>query len=298
MPTYDEVVGTYHAGCFPLPPATALRGGAVTSYFGVRVTQPDGFRAVTIDLHVPAAATRPVRPIIFASGGGFRINSPIAGPWIHLVEDGFAVACVTYRLSSEAPHPAPVADVKAVVRWLRAHGDQLGIDADKVGAFGMSAGGYLVCFAASNPQHGEHDEALPCHLELSSELNAVAAYFPPSDYLELVEDNGGDAVEVPGVPGASEVRYLGYVPRDAPDRNRESSLIEAVGAGTPLHFLAHGTADRRVNIKQSDRLAEALRRHGRLVDYVRIDGADHGGPEFFERQLSQKVADFLTDALQ
>ena len=66
-----------------------------------------------------------------------------------LVLAGFAVALVDYRHVPEAPLPAPVEDVRAAVRWLRAHAADLGLDGQRIVLWGESAGAHLACLAAS-----------------------------------------------------------------------------------------------------------------------------------------------------
>ena len=65
-----------------------------------------------------------------------------------LAQQGFVVASVEYRTSNEAKYPAPLQDVKAGIRYLRAHAERFCIDPDRIGVMGESAGGYLTCMAA------------------------------------------------------------------------------------------------------------------------------------------------------
>ena len=53
------------------------------------------------------------------------------------------MASIEYRLSGEAPFPAQIEDCKAAVRWLRANAAKYNLDADRIGAWGHSAGGHL-----------------------------------------------------------------------------------------------------------------------------------------------------------
>ena len=66
----------------------------------------------------------------------------------NLAQQGFVVASVEYRTSNEAKYPAPLQDVKAGIRYLRAHAERFCIDPDRIGVMGESAGGYLTCMAA------------------------------------------------------------------------------------------------------------------------------------------------------
>src|SRR5438105_1233014 len=80
-----------------------------------------------------------------AARGGFRAGSrqsyvPLG---IQLARRGYVAALVDYRLAPRAQFPAAVHDVKTAVRWLRANAARLGVDPDRIGVTGQSAGGTL-----------------------------------------------------------------------------------------------------------------------------------------------------------
>jgi acetyl esterase/lipase len=88
-------------------------------------------------------------------GGAFFFGSkegfPVEPVPVHLLLEGYAVASINYRLSSEAVFPAQLEDCKAAVRWLRAHADEFGIDPNRIGVWGASAGGNLAALVGVNP---------------------------------------------------------------------------------------------------------------------------------------------------
>ena len=67
-----------------------------------------------------------------------------------LAARGYVVATISYRLSGESPFPAQIHDCKAAVRFLRANASEYGIDPDKIGAIGLSAGGHLTALLATS----------------------------------------------------------------------------------------------------------------------------------------------------
>lgn len=100
----------------------------------------------TLDLYLPASDGSTAAPVVvLIHGGAFAMGDSgmEAGLAQTLVQQGFAVAAVNYRLSGEALYPAGAQDVKAAVRWLRANATQYGLDADKFAAWGQSAGGWM-----------------------------------------------------------------------------------------------------------------------------------------------------------
>lgn len=112
-----------------------------------------GNREVKLDLYLPRTPAGNAIPcIVVIHGGGWRSGdktrfAPIAAA---LAEQGFAAACIGYRLLPEVEFPAPILDCKAAVRWVRAHATRYGIDPDRLGAIGGSAGGHLVAMLGTS----------------------------------------------------------------------------------------------------------------------------------------------------
>jgi acetyl esterase/lipase len=77
--------------------------------------------------------------IVWIHGGAFFFGSkegfPVEPLPLHLLLEGYAVASINYRLSSEAVFPAQLKDRKAAVRWLRANADEFGIDPNRIGVW-------------------------------------------------------------------------------------------------------------------------------------------------------------------
>src|SRR5882724_7418095 len=99
-------------------------------------------RALKLDFHLPRGKPRPPL-IVWVHGGAWRSGSKSDMPLGKLVEDGYAVASVDYRLSPEAKFPAQIHDIKAAIRFLRGHSSQWHISSHKVVIAGDSAGAHL-----------------------------------------------------------------------------------------------------------------------------------------------------------
>lgn len=100
---------------------------------------------LALDLYWRENADQPMPLIIWVHGGAWLSGSRKgAGGILPLLDDGFAIASISYRLSQQAIFPTQIEDCKAAVRWLRAHAQQYNIDPERFGAWGASAGGHLV----------------------------------------------------------------------------------------------------------------------------------------------------------
>jgi acetyl esterase/lipase len=111
-----------------------------------------GQRRLTLDLYQPLKSGQGAVPgIVVVRGGAFRQGDKVFFGYIAgaLAMEGFVAASIEYRTSDEATFPAAAHDVKAAVRWMRAHAADYGINPDAIGAIGGSAGAHLVAMLAT-----------------------------------------------------------------------------------------------------------------------------------------------------
>lgn len=285
-----------------LPPARLAAEG-VRMLAGVPYAALPGARPLELDLWLPPAIDDPVPVVVFLHGGGWRLGSRhsagpgYAGaspnPFELVAQSGIAVASVDYRLSGEAVFPAQLHDAKAAVRWLRARADELGIDADRVAAWGESAGGHLAELLGLT----RGDPALEGAVGLpgSSRVTAVVAWYAPSDITAVATDFGADPLD----PTTREAQLLGAPAASVPDRAAQAGPITHVTADAPPILLLHGRADRFISHRQSERLHAALVAAGVDAQLHLYDDADHmwlGSPEAATDAVRRTI-DFLHQRL-
>jgi acetyl esterase/lipase len=218
--------------------------------------------------------------VVFLHGGGWRLGSrhspgpayrdAAPGPFTRLALAGIAVASADYRLSGEATWPAQLHDAKAAVRWLRSRAAELGVDGDRIAAWGESAGGHLAALlgltAGDDGLEGDVGVTGP-----SSAVAAVVAWYPPTDVAAVATDTGADPLD----PSTREAQLLGASPPEVPRRAAEASPVTHVSPGAPPFLLLHGAADRFVPCVQSERLYAALLEAGVEVELDVYEDADH-----------------------
>lgn len=104
-----------------------------------------------VNIYVPDSEEAPPLYVVI-HGGGFVSGDAESrqAQWMYRYfrDHGIACASVNYRLAGEAPFPAAVEDCKAAIRFLRAHAEEYGYNADRIAVFGESAGGYLAVMCA------------------------------------------------------------------------------------------------------------------------------------------------------
>jgi arylsulfatase A len=111
-----------------------------------------GDRELQLDLFKLKEQTEPRPAIIWIHGGGWSKGTRKNGGKMarYIAEHNYVTVSISYRLSGEAPFPVQIQDCKAAVRWLRANAKQYGIDPDRIGAIGHSAGGHLAALLATS----------------------------------------------------------------------------------------------------------------------------------------------------
>lgn len=297
----------------PLPTPLTTRSG-VRVLLGVPYAGLPGVRPLELDLYLPPPDSSHsgsddesrddsrvevegrVPVVVFLHGGGWRLGSRhgagpmFAGadpsPFETVALAGIAVASLDYRLSGEAVWPAQIHDAKAAVRWLRSRATEFGIDADRIGAWGESAGGHLALLLGLSDAPLDGDIGVT---GVSSGVAAIAAWYPPTDPLGLPGDLGAD----PSDATTREALLLGGPAAQRPDVAAQASpLTYASGDAVPT-LLLHGEADALVPCAQSRRLAQALDAAGSDVELHTYPHADHmwrGSSDVASNALRRTVA--------
>ncbi|MEU7799969.1 alpha/beta hydrolase [Micromonospora arborensis] len=236
------------------------------------VHEVPGFRPLTLDLVVPAEASAPVPVLVWIHGGAWLFGSPKQpADWLMEVDPstaairaGFAVASAQYRLSGEAHFPAQLDDVKAAVRWLRREGDRVGVDRERIGVWGESAGGHLASMVALT---GDDQD--------DSGVGAAVCWYAPANLLTMQSQAHPLATIDHDAADSPESLLIGAPLTENPGRGRAASPITYVTAAAPPMLLIHGDQDLVVPVGQSEELAAALTAAGAEVELSVVPGADH-----------------------
>lgn len=256
----------------------------------------DGHARQKLDLYLPRKpASTPLPVIIWVHGGGWQDGSKDRCPALRLgfPARGYAVASIGYRLTDSAIFPAQIQDVKAAIRWLRAHAKEYGLDPTRFAAWGSSAGGHLVALLGTAGDVPDFETGP--HLDQSSRVQAVIDFFGPSDFLRFVDTPGYASHRQPGAP---EAKLIGGRVADHPDRAAAVSPITYVTRDDPPFLILHGSADPVVPVNQSETLHAALRKVGADSTLHILPDAGHGGPAFNSREALDWINAFLTRTLR
>jgi acetyl esterase/lipase len=203
---------------------------------------------------------------------------------------------VEYRLTGEAQFPAQIEDCKAAIRWLHANAEEYGIDPERIGVWGHSAGGHLAALLGTSGGveefEGGGDPEQPSHVQ------AVVDCFGPTDLLRMDDFPGNITHNAPDSP---ESLLVGGPIQEHPDRVAAANPITYVDAEDPPFLILHGERDRLVPVNQSELLNEALQTAGVDSTFVRVKEAGHGfsgNPDPGRREIQAMIQAFFDEHLR
>jgi acetyl esterase/lipase len=285
-----------------------------TSYENVSYAKNSASQA--LDLYVPDG-DGPFPLVVLVHGGGFALGSKqmeIVQRMFFLREEGYAVASIDYRLSSEAIFPAAVSDAKAAVRHLRSNASSYNLDPDRFAIWGESAGAYLAVMAAVLDDASLNGDATD-NEGISSSVCALVDFYGPVRFNEMDGDFAalGVAEEDRATPFGSSVtnddssfeskfmgKNVGSISADESAEADPIAYVEKLSGSTLKAFIQHGDADANVPLTQSEKLAEALKKAvgDANVFYEVLPGASHQDAAFYAPGNLAKVKAFLDEALK
>ncbi len=267
------------AGVAPVEPVRDLGAHQV---FRHQVYAQRDTGALRLDLYLPPRAAVATPLVVYVHGGGWDAgartldadpSAPESLAAQRLLERGYAVATVDYRLTGVAQSPAQFVDVADAVRWLQENSSRWGLDRNRVGLWGASAGGHLV----SQLGAVAGDPAKPGG-GLTG-IRAVVDWFGPSD---LSAEAQHEHPQLQDYARRAITGLLGCLPVDCPDVADAASPGRNISGDEPPFLIQQGTADSLVPLDQSLDFAAALRSRGVIVEMHPYQGLDHGfgtGPQ-------------------
>lgn len=274
---------------------------AVDVYPNVRYASSD-VRHV-LDLWVPDS-DQPVPLVVYVHGGGWTVynkgqfNTKRRTP---LLDNGFATATINYRLVNgdlkKNLWPAQIHDCKAAIRYLRGNANTYGIDPNRIGVWGPSAGAQLVSILGTtngvdsvtiDNQLIEIEGNLGSYLNVSSDVQAVCEWFGPTDFLMMEASS----------QLSNHVEYLlGGLPSGKRALSLSASPLTYIDSNDAPFLIVHGTNDPLVSIEQSHKFRARLGAAGVDVDFLSLAGAKHGGTLFETDATYQAVVNFFKRTL-
>lgn len=261
------------------------KGTAVRPPLRIRVLRGEG------------TGTLPCVVSIFGSAFYGRFDGP---PCLLNLTDECVVVVIEHRGSMHGGvFPEALHDVVAAVRHVRGTAKTLGIDPDRIAAFGDSSGGWFALMLAvlsNNPQADllGNSGGFP---GVSAAVTCAIALFPPTKFDDMDRQHRAQFhAQKHDAPDSPEAHFMGFpVQSDSVDH---ASPITYVTNDTPPIFLAHGDSDPLVPSGQSRLLYERLlakARNHHVHHYHEIHGAGHATPQFADPSFALLIFEFLRE---
>jgi acetyl esterase/lipase len=267
--------------------------------------------ALTMDVFVPEKANG-AAVIAVASGGWFSSPRLIAEPLYRpLLARGYTVFGVVHGSQPKFTIPEILEDVHRAVRFIRYHARDYKIDPQRIGITGGSAGGHLSLMQGTAGDAGDPKAADPID-RVSSRVQAVACFFPPTDFLNWGEKGKtkiGRELQPPFTAATDfrkfdKKRTVWERVRDEKklrEISRQISPITHVSKDDPPTLMIHGDKDTLVPLQQSEEMLAKLKEAGVPAKLIVKKGAGHGWltlaadmediADWFDKYLAPKKAD-------
>jgi len=228
------------------------------------------------DIYIPTKSKTPTPLVVFIHGGAWWAGSKDEAREVAvaLCRQGFAVASINYRLSQEAIFPAQIYDCKAAIRFLRAHAVAYNIDPERIGVWGVSAGGHLAALIGTTcgDKQLEGDLGNP---NQSSCVQAVCDWCGPTDFVSIAGQAGSRTKIDFDTEAGPVAKLLGGLQTKNHDLAAMASPINHLQANDPPFFIVHGDIDDLVPYEQSKELEAKLTSLGVPNKLITISGGSH-----------------------
>ena len=267
----------------------------VKRYKDIIYTKHDGV-ALTMDVIKPKKSNG--LGIISIVSGGWKSSHQGIGSGHPFIDRGYTVFYVVHGSQPRFIVEEIVADIHSAVKFIRSNANVYGINPGKIGITGSSAGGHLSLMIATQLNKPTAPATDPLS-GVSSEVQAAAVFYPPTDYLSW----GAEGDVAVGVGKLADYSAA-FGPKSLTAEGRQElgkklSPIYGVHAGQPPIFIIHGDADNSVPIFQAYRFQKKCKEVGADLELKVIPGGGHGGwldmkkdaelmADFFDKKLAGK----------
>ena len=265
----------------------------------------DDLEAHRMDIYLPDTGQDKYKVIVAIYGSAWFMNNMKGMTYMSLgkplTDAGFAVVSINHRSSTDARFPAQIQDVKAAIRYIRAHASEYKLDTSFIGITGFSSGGHLASMAGVTNGMTTRTEGnttvdlvggVGGNLEFSSDVDAVVDWFGPVDMAHMSPDCATVNDEK-----SPEAVLIGGAPADNPEMVALISPITYLPSmGAPRFLVFHGEADNVVPHCQGVRFSDVLRQAGLLETFVSVPEGGHGPVTFNDNTFKQMTDFFLKEA--
>lgn len=235
--------------------------------------------------------------LVYVQGSAWlkqNINAKL-GLLARLAEKGYVIAVVEYRNSEIASFPAVAVDTRNAIRFMKLHGAEYMADTEKMFVGGDSSGGHAAMFSQIIQDDEQETNLYP---GINADVKGILSFYGANSV--MLED-GMPSTLSHHLPNSPEGMQMGGVNlRKHPELCRKMSVECNVDENTKLPpvLMFHGTKDRTINPRVSVAVYNRLKQCGKDVKLYFLEGADHGGSEFWTEEIQKIVIQFFNETLK
>ncbi len=252
----------------------------------------------TLDLYLPSYTSGPYPVVIWLHPGGYtagdkRMVEPVLDS---ILNRGYALASVNYRLADKVCFPAQIYDAKATVRWIRANAEKFNLNKKAVAAWGVSAGSTFAALLGTSANNTDLEDLSMGNPDESNQVSAVVALIGPMDLLQMdpqLIQLGYEPIH--DFPTSGTSMLVGGQLSDFPEICRAINPATYITFECPPFYIQHGKKDHVVPYLQSVDFARALTDiiGQEKVVLNLIENVDHFDREHNSAENVNKALDFL-----
>ncbi|WP_428667418.1 alpha/beta hydrolase fold domain-containing protein [Runella sp.] len=252
----------------------------------------DTLKKHLLDIYLPPNAQGNLPVVIWVHGGAWMLNDKYADMSYMkktisaILANGFALASIDYRHSTQAVFPAQLQDCTQALEFLYQNAGKYGLNKDRFALMGFSAGGHLASLLALSQNNNVTTFVAP-GAKKSFKIKAVVDFYGPADLVGMVrkgdENNPKDPISL----------LLGASPIARPDLAKIASPVTYVDKNDPPFIIINGEKDESVPYIQSQLLGSWLTLAGVRNEVIVVKDAPHYGEMFDVDAIKTKVIDFL-----
>lgn len=254
-----------------------------------------------LDLYLPNVSEGPYPLILFIHGGGWQMGDKNDGQqnsWINLVNFGYALASMNYRMFPESVHPDGILDAKKALQFLEENKEKYNLDMSRVGVIGSSAGGHSALMLATTQNNPNFSTGKP-----DVPISCVIAWYAPTDFYNGKREVMSSIMNQikHGLTINCTEKYFGKSFNSISDEELiNASPVTYINEQMPPIIIQQGTKDFLNPPNQALLFLEAAKGKGlgHKVQIDMIEGAGHVDPVFDERENKIHLRRFLNKYLK
>lgn len=294
-----------YLSCFLLPGLISFHFLFAQEYIVIKDIDytGSGNKHQMLDIYPQQNSKNPAPLIVHIHGGAFKKGRK-GGALAHcdsLFRNGYVIADLNYRLSTDSVFPAAIYDCKTAIRYLKLHCKKYGIDSSRIGLIGESAGGYLVTMLGTTIGDPDFEGFHLGSNGTYATVQAVCDFYGPTDFSKLDTLVPSSCLEPLVHLGVSspESQFLGcHMLEDCPDKVMRSNPLVYINGNEPPFFILHGADDCTVTSYQSILLHRKLDEKGVKNKLIISTGAGHADRFFYSPEILEQIRKFFDSILK